>query len=54
MTVGGVQVQVISSILTIGSAGLYQVTIQLPTNLPTGTLPVQAAVGNIPTLPDER
>jgi uncharacterized protein (TIGR03437 family) len=49
VTVGGVPVMVISCILTVGSAGLYQVTIQLPANLPTGTLPVQAAVGAIPT-----
>ena len=44
VTVGGVPAPVISDILTLDSAGLYQVTILLPANLPTDTLPIQAAV----------
>ena len=41
VTVGGVSVPVVSSVLTTGTAGLYQVTIQLPANVPTGTVAVQ-------------
>jgi uncharacterized protein (TIGR03437 family) len=49
VTVGGVSVPVVSSVLTTGPAGLYQVTIQLPANVPTGTVAVQASVGGVPT-----
>jgi uncharacterized protein (TIGR03437 family) len=49
VTVGGVSVPVISTVLTAGSAGLYQVTIQLPAALPTGALAVQASVGGVQT-----
>jgi uncharacterized protein (TIGR03437 family) len=49
VTVGGVSVPVVSSVLTTGTAGLYQVTIQLPANVPTGTVAVQASVGGVPT-----
>jgi uncharacterized protein (TIGR03437 family) len=45
VTVGGVPVPVISVVLTADSAGLYQVTIQLPASAPAGALPVQASVG---------
>ena len=34
--------QVISAVLAPGDAGLYQVTIQLPSNVPTGAVPMQA------------
>ena len=47
--VGGVAVQVIGTVLTAGSAGLYQVTIQLPSTVPTGAVPVQASAGSVPT-----
>jgi uncharacterized protein (TIGR03437 family) len=49
VTVGGMQVQVISSGLTTGTAGLYQITIQLPANVPTGTLAVEASIGGAQT-----
>ena len=49
VTVGGLQVQVISSVLTTGAAGLYQITIQLPANVPTGTVAIQASIGNAST-----
>ena len=49
VTVGGVAAQVISAVLAPGEAGLYQVTIQLPSNVPTGAVPVQALVGGAPT-----
>jgi uncharacterized protein (TIGR03437 family) len=49
VTVGGVSVPVIGTVLTAGSAGLYQVTIQLPATLPTGALAVQASVGGVQT-----
>lgn len=44
VTVGGVAAKVISSILSAGSAGLYQITIQLPDNTPTGSIAVTASV----------
>jgi uncharacterized protein (TIGR03437 family) len=49
VTVGGIQVPVVSSILATGNVGLYQITIQLPANVPTGTPAVQASVGGVST-----
>jgi len=49
VTVGGVQVPVVSSVLTTGTVGLYQITIQLPANVPAGTPVVQASIGGVPT-----
>jgi uncharacterized protein (TIGR03437 family) len=49
VTVGGMTVPVVSTILTLDSAGLYQVTIQLPADVPTGTVAVQASVGGVST-----
>jgi uncharacterized protein (TIGR03437 family) len=46
VTVGGMSVPVVSSVLTTGGAGLYQVTIQLPANAPTGAVAIQASVGS--------
>ncbi len=46
--VGAVAAQVIGTVLTAGSAGLYQVTIQLPSAVPTGAVPVQASVDGVP------
>ena len=47
ITVGGVPVSVISSVLSPGSAGLYQVAIQLPTSVPLGDQPLVATVGGV-------
>ena len=49
VTVGGVQVPVVSSVLTTGTVGLYQITIQLPANVPTGTPAVQASIAGVQT-----
>ena len=49
VTVGGMPAQVISTVLSNGSAGLYQVTIQLPATVPAGALAVQASVGGVQT-----
>jgi uncharacterized protein (TIGR03437 family) len=49
VTVGGVPVPVLNSILTVGSAGLYQITIQLPANVPTGAVAIQASAGGAQT-----
>jgi uncharacterized protein (TIGR03437 family) len=49
VTVGGVSVPVLNSILTTGSAGLYQITIQLPANVPSGSVAIQASVGGAQT-----
>jgi uncharacterized protein (TIGR03437 family) len=38
---------VLSAVLTAGSAGLYQVTIQLPPNVPAGAVAVQASAGGV-------
>jgi uncharacterized protein (TIGR03437 family) len=40
---------VISAVLTPGSAGLYQVAIQLPPNVPTGAVSVRGSVGSAQT-----
>ncbi len=47
VTVGGVTAKLISSILSAGSAGLYQITIQLPDNTPTGSVSVTASVNGV-------
>jgi uncharacterized protein (TIGR03437 family) len=49
VTVGGIAAQVISTILSPGSAGLYQVTVQLPATVPTGAVAVVASVGGVQT-----
>jgi uncharacterized protein (TIGR03437 family) len=49
VTVGAMSVPVLNSLLTIGTAGLYQVTIQLPANVPIGAVAVQASVGGAQT-----
>jgi uncharacterized protein (TIGR03437 family) len=49
VTVGGISVPVLNSILAAGSAGLYQIAIQLPANVPTGAVVVQASVGGAQT-----
>ena len=47
ITVGGVPVTVVSTVLSPGSVGLYQVAIQLPANVPTGVVAIQASVGGV-------
>ncbi|HUB81446.1 MAG TPA: FG-GAP-like repeat-containing protein [Bryobacteraceae bacterium] len=44
VTVGGMPVSVISAVLSPGSAGLYQVAIQLPATVPTGVVAIQASI----------
>jgi uncharacterized protein (TIGR03437 family) len=48
--VAGVTAQVVSTVLTAGSAGLYQLTIQIPLATPTGPVAVQATVAGVRTL----
>jgi uncharacterized protein (TIGR03437 family) len=45
VTAGGVTVSVIGAALSPGSAGLYQVAIQLPDSVPIGDVAVQASAG---------
>jgi uncharacterized protein (TIGR03437 family) len=47
VTVGGIPAQVYGAALAPGSAGLYQVAIQIPTSAPDGDLPVVANVGGV-------
>jgi len=49
LTVGGVAVQVVDTVLTAGSAGLYQVTIQIPEAAPAGAAALHASVGGAGT-----
>jgi uncharacterized protein (TIGR03437 family) len=49
VTVGGVSASVLNSVLTEGSVGLYQITIQLPANAPAGAVAIQASVGGAQT-----
>jgi uncharacterized protein (TIGR03437 family) len=49
VTVGGISAPVISAVMTTGSAGLYQITIQLPAGLPSGAAAVQASSGGAQT-----
>jgi len=47
--VGGVAAEVVSTVLTTGNAGLYQVTIRIPPSIPAGPAAVQASVGGVRT-----
>jgi uncharacterized protein (TIGR03437 family) len=47
VTVGAVQVPVMSAVALNANPGTYQVTIQLPTTTPTGSLPVTVAIGGV-------
>jgi uncharacterized protein (TIGR03437 family) len=49
VTVGGVSATVLNSVLTVGSVGLYQITIQLPANVPAGPVSIEASVGGAQT-----
>jgi uncharacterized protein (TIGR03437 family) len=40
---------VVSTVLTAGCAGLYQVTIRIPPAAPAGPVAVQASVGGVRT-----
>ena len=46
-TVGGVQVPILGAVLTPGDAGLYQVAIQLPASIPSGSLAIQVSVAGV-------
>jgi len=50
-TIGGVAVPVISAVLSGGYAGLDQVNLQVPANLPAGALGVQVTVGGVQSPP---
>jgi uncharacterized protein (TIGR03437 family) len=45
VAVGGTPVTVIGAALSPGSAGLYQIAIQLPATLPSGIVAIRASVG---------
>ncbi|HEY1339429.1 MAG TPA: SBBP repeat-containing protein [Bryobacteraceae bacterium] len=47
VTVGGVKAEVISTVLSTGFVGLYQMTIRLPDTTPSGTVAVQASFGSV-------
>jgi len=46
---GGIPAEVVSTVLTNGNAGLYQVTIRIPPSVPAGPVTVQASVGGVRT-----
>lgn len=50
VTVGGAAAQVLDTVLTAGSAGLYQLTIQIPEAAPAGAAALQASVGGVRTV----
>ena len=49
VTVGGMAVPVLNSLLTPETAGVYQITVQLSANVPTGVVAVQASIGGVQT-----
>ena len=49
VAVGGMQVPVVSSVMTTGTVGLYQITIQFPANVPAGAPAVQASIAGAST-----
>ncbi|HEX3747728.1 MAG TPA: FG-GAP-like repeat-containing protein [Bryobacteraceae bacterium] len=44
VTIGGAPVTVLSAVISPGSAGLYQIAIQLPSTVPTGVVTIQASL----------
>jgi uncharacterized protein (TIGR03437 family) len=46
VTLGSTPLQVLGAALSPGSAGLYQIAVQLPT-VPDGTYPIQASIGGM-------
>jgi uncharacterized protein (TIGR03437 family) len=48
VTVGGVPAEVVSTLLTTDSAGLYQVTLRIPESAPAGPVALQASIGGVP------
>jgi len=51
VTIGGMGVPVLNSLLAPDGVGVYQITIQLPDNVPTGSVAIQASVGGAQTQP---
>jgi uncharacterized protein (TIGR03437 family) len=49
VTAGGVSAPVLNFVLTQGSVGLYRIAIQLPANVPTGAVAIQASIGSAQT-----
>ena len=47
ITVGSVPATLIYAVLSPGSAGLYQIAVQLPASLPPGIAVVQASMGGV-------
>ena len=47
VTVGSINAPLISAVLSPGSAGLYQIAIQIPDSVPNGDLPVVAQVQGV-------
>jgi uncharacterized protein (TIGR03437 family) len=47
VTVGGLPVTVLNAVISPGSAGLYQIAIQLPATVPTGAVAIQASLANV-------
>jgi len=45
--IGGAPVTVLSAVISPGSAGLYQIAIQLPADVPTGAVAIQASVNGV-------
>jgi len=45
VTIKGVAATVFGAALTPGSAGLYQIAIQVPSILPNGDWPIRASIG---------
>jgi uncharacterized protein (TIGR03437 family) len=49
VTVNNTLALVYSAALTPGSTGLYQIAIQVPSNLADGDWPIQATIGSVPS-----
>jgi uncharacterized protein (TIGR03437 family) len=47
VSVGGVATEVVSALLTTGSAGLYQLTIRIPDVAPIGAIALEASAGGV-------
>jgi uncharacterized protein (TIGR03437 family) len=47
VTIGSTQATVYGTALAPGSAGLYQIAIQVPTRLADGDWPIQASIGGV-------
>jgi uncharacterized protein (TIGR03437 family) len=49
VSVGGMAAKYVSGVLAAGMAGVYEIVVKLPANLPNGDQPLKITIGGVPT-----